>query len=372
MTLIVALKYKHGLVLATDSRVLYGPIKRDQARKLEPLTENIGVAAAGLLGAIDDVLRPVKEFCTSPHVSFDDVFSYLSDVNFGWYKRNVERLTEGESGPIFIMVSPERIRRIFEKGYSEEAYDYACEGSGRAYGEYILRNFYKESLEEEEAKELAVYTIIETSKMDPSVGEDIQMIVFPGKEKCKIINKGEMEVIKTHLAPLSKDVIEMQTKTVENIVKIREELNNLWGKAFGFKLLLQNEKAVFQIMKPCRSESEFNNNIAALALLIDQLNIREMKKNITEKEGSINILEGFLTEKIRDFPSEIISNFRDITTMRSKRFPIHVTDPKFVEVVIKITGKYPPNWSDLYLKALNAYKESLNKLLDCLQKKHQM
>lgn len=39
MTLIVALKYKNSVVLASDSRVMYGPIKRDQARKLEPLTE---------------------------------------------------------------------------------------------------------------------------------------------------------------------------------------------------------------------------------------------------------------------------------------------------------------------------------------------
>ncbi|MEM3905953.1 MAG: hypothetical protein QXZ17_03655 [Nitrososphaerota archaeon] len=62
MTLIVALKYRDGIVLATDSRVMYGPIKRDQARKLEPLTENIGIAAAGLLGAIDDILRRVKSF----------------------------------------------------------------------------------------------------------------------------------------------------------------------------------------------------------------------------------------------------------------------------------------------------------------------
>jgi 20S proteasome alpha/beta subunit len=87
MTLIVALKYKDGVILASDSRVMYGPtLKRDQARKLEPLTENIGVAAAGLVGAIDDIFRMVKEFCSSRVVTFDDVVFYLSDVNYKWFE----------------------------------------------------------------------------------------------------------------------------------------------------------------------------------------------------------------------------------------------------------------------------------------------
>lgn len=368
MTLIVALKYNNGVVLASDSRVMYGPIKRDQARKLEPLTENIGAAAAGLLGAIDDVLKAVKEFCNSRPVSFDDVVSYLSNINCEWHKRNVEKLGEGEGGPVFIAVSPKRIRKIFEKGYSEEAYDYACEGSGRAYGEYILKNFYEEGLEEEEAKELAVHTILETSKMDPSVGEDILMLVFPKKGKCKPIDKEDVESIKERLIPLSRRSSETQTKIAEGIVEVREEINNLSKKLFGFKLLYSSENAVFQIMKPCRNREEFTNNIAALALLIDQMNVKGMKKTVKGKAGSINILQDFLAENVKDFPSELISNFRDVMTLRSKKFPIHVTDPKFIETVVKLVGKYPPNWSELWLKALEMYEESLNTLLKCLGK----
>lgn len=369
MTLIVALKYKNGVVLASDSRVMYGPMKRDQARKLEPLTENIGTAAAGLLGAIDDVLRTVKELCNSRPVSFDDAVSFLSDANCDWYKRNVEKIGEAEHGPVFIIVSPERIKKIFEKGYSEEAYDYACDGSGREYGEYILRNFYEEDLEEREAKELAVYTILETSKMDPSVGEDVLMLVFPKKEKCKSISKDEIDSTKERLIPLSKRFSETQTKTAENIVEIREEINSLTKKIFGFKLLHPSENSVFQIMKPCRNREEFTNNIAALALLIDQLNISEMKKTTGKKEGSINALEDFLSKNVKDFSSEVISNFRDIMTLRSRKFPIHITDTEFVETVVRLVGKYPPNWSELWLKSLEMYEESLNKLLRCLAKK---
>jgi len=368
MTLIVALTYKNGVVLASDSRVMYGPIKRDQARKLEPLTENIGAAAAGLLGAIDDVLKAVKALCNSRTVAFDDMVSYLSDVNCEWYKRNVEKLGEEERQgiPVFIAVSPERIRRIFGRGYSEEAYDYACEGSGRAYAEYILANLYERGLQEEEAKELAVHTILETSKIDPSVGEDILMLVFPKEGKCKPIDKEKVENIKERLIPLSRKFSETQTKTVESIIETREEINNLSKKIFGFKLLRSTENAVFQTMKPCRNTEEFTNNIAALALLIDQLNIKELKKTVKGKEGSINILQDFMIENVKDFPPELISNFRDIMTLRSKKFPIHVTDPKFVETVVKLLGKYPPNWSTLWLKTLEIYKESLNKLSKCL------
>jgi hypothetical protein len=93
---------------------------------------------------------------------------------------------------------------------------------------------------------------------------------------------------------------------------------------------------------------------------------------VGEKEGSILLLESFLKEKVKDFDQEIISNFRDIMVLRSKRFPIHITDPKFVEVVIKLINKYPPNWIDLWIKSLEMYEQSLNKLLKCLQKSNSL
>jgi len=92
MTLIVALNYKDGSVLPTDSRVMVGPIKRDRARKLVHLNEHIAVAAAGLLGAIDDIIRPVKEICNSRSISVDDVSSQFSDISFNWFKKNSDKL----------------------------------------------------------------------------------------------------------------------------------------------------------------------------------------------------------------------------------------------------------------------------------------
>ena len=371
MTLIVALKFADGTVLASDRRTMIGDLKRDGEAKIESLTSDIGITAAGLVGATDDILCTVKAFCrSSSPVSFDGVVSSLSDATLDWHKKNSEKLDESDEGEvsIFLVASPDRIRRVLEKGYSEEVHDYDCGGAGSPYAEYILGNFYRANLKEEEAKELAVYAILETSKMDPSVGDDIDLLVARRETGCEIVSRDEAIDIKLRLAPVSKTVVEEQIGTVERIVNLRDDINALFEAEFKFKLFYPSERAVLQLMKPCRSEGEFTNSIAALALLIDQLNVKEMKKAVPGKEGSINILQQFASERIGDFPTEIIQTFRDVMTMRSKKFPIHATNSRFVDVVVRVVGTYPPNWSDLYLKSLSLYERSLKELLDYLKK----
>ena len=80
MTLIIAMKYKNGTILATDTRLMYGNIKRDQAAKLEILADNIGVASAGIIGATDDILKSVKDYCDSYNAPFEDIFSHISNT----------------------------------------------------------------------------------------------------------------------------------------------------------------------------------------------------------------------------------------------------------------------------------------------------
>ena len=372
MTLIAAIKYAKGSMLATDTRVMIGTLKRDRAIKLEPLTGNIGIASTGLVGATDDILDTVKAFCKPiASVSFDDLVSRLSDAALEWDKKNSEKLSEDEEEEglySFIAVSPERKRQIMRKGYSEESHNYECDGSGKPYAEYLLGKLYRDNLDEKEAEELLIHTIIETSRIDPSVSEDIRLLVFPKDMECKTIDEGEIQEIKTRLVPISRSTIEEQAKRVERIVNLRNGINDLCKAKFGFRIFNANEKAVFQIMKPCRTEEEFTSNIAALALLIDQINVEELKKYAGEQGGSINLLQEFLVKSVEDSCSELISNFRDIMTLRSKKFPIHTTDIKFVEVVIKITGIYPPNWSDLYLRTLNSHEDNMKKLEDCLSK----
>ena len=291
--MIVALKYKNGSILASDTRVMLGEIKRDQARSLKLLTCNIGVVGEGLTGAIDDILSWTEDTIDLSSAAYDDIFSAISDESLDWWSKNSEKVDEDERSPTFYVVSSERMRRIGERGYSEEIHEYECDGSGYNYGEYLLQKLYKREMNEEEAKELAANIILEASRIDSSVGETIEMAIFRKGQEGEIVKREEIENIKTRLTPISSYVLESRIRILENIINLREEIDNLWEKKFGFKLLVQNEKAVFLITKPCRSEIEFTNSVAALALLIDQINIAEMKKLVQAQAGSINHLEEF-------------------------------------------------------------------------------
>ena len=371
MTLIAALRYDSGTILTTDTRLIFGNIKRDGTLKIEFLSPQIGVAMCGLTGATDDILANARENLRKipGAISFDSVVSALSDEALKWYNSNSDKLDDEEiDNPYsFIIACADRMRRMHSKGYSEEIRNYDCDGSGSPYGEYILQNYYKERMSEDKAKELAAYTILETAKVDPGVGEQLQLVVFRKGTEPIEISPEETEDLKLRVAPLSRAFTEQQINIVGKIVENRANVDALWQKRFNFRLILPQERAVFQLMKPCRSGDEFTNNISALVLLIEQMNVIGLKKRFPDTDGSINLLEQFLILNLPSFSVDLISNFRDISRLRSTKFPIHLADSKFVEVVIKLSGEYPPKWSNLYLKVLNMYSDSLAFLLLILQ-----
>ncbi len=368
MTLILGLKFKGGSLIASDRRTMIGDLlMREGEAKVERLSSDIAVATAGLTGACDDILRAVKAFCSSNNAtSFDSISSCVSDTTLDYYKKNKEKLEDDEEDmTIFLVGGLERIRKTMGRGYTEEVSVYDCDGTGKPYAEYILRNSYRVDLSEQEAKELAVYAISETSKIDPNVGNDMDIAVCRKESGCTFINQTEIENIRARLAPLSRTGVEEQIRVVEHLVNVRQTINEFFDSRFRFKLFNPNEKAIFQIMKPCRNEEEFTNNISALALLITQINIKEMKLT-AEKDGSINCLEEFMKSRLGKCPDETIQAFRDVMTLRSKKFPIHSTDSLFVEVVIKVTGKYPVEWAQLYSKTLSSVEHGLEKLCEFL------
>jgi 20S proteasome alpha/beta subunit len=368
MTLIAALKYDKGTILATDTRVVFGGIKRDGVAKIVFLSSGVGIAACGLIGATDDIVANVAKCTISPQTSsFDLAASALSDEALKWNKENSEKIDEDEDNYSFLLASASSLRKVFSRGYGEDIPQYDCMGSGSPYGEYILQNYYSGNLDEEKAKELTAYTILETSKVDPSVGDQLQIAVFSTVAPPKLLSAEETEELKLRLAPISRAFVEQQISMVEKIVDMRENINGLWKNKFDFKLFLSHEKAILQMMKPCRTGQEFTNNISAIALILDRINIGEMKKEVpAEIQGSINILGKFLTNKFGTGVSDFTSNFRDILRLRSTTFPIHKADSEFVNAVVKISGEYPPKWSNLYLKALQLFVESLSELLKLL------
>ncbi|MGB2728003.1 MAG: hypothetical protein WBD09_05950 [Halobacteriota archaeon] len=149
----------------------------------------------------------------------------------------------------------------------------------------------------------------------------------------------------------------------EKIVQKRREINLIFSNKFKIKMFNENEMAILSIRKPCSNEDDFNNRIQELTTLIDEINIEELKKVIDGcSNGSINILETFLEAKMPSYDKNIIINFRNIVTLRSKKFPIHRDDPKFIDALSYFGFTFPPDWEDLWEVVLKKYRDSLEKL----------
>jgi Mor family transcriptional regulator len=60
-----------------------------------------------------------------------------------------------------------------------------------------------------------------------------------------------------------------------------------------------NELAILDIRNLYNNEGNFNNRIQSLVTLIDEINIKELKKSVNETASdSVNILQAFLEAKI--------------------------------------------------------------------------
>lgn len=155
---------------------------------------------------------------------------------------------------------------------------------------------------------------------------------------------------------------------VEKILQKRREINLNFNKKFGMKLFKENELGIWSIRRPCSNEDDFNNRIQTLATLIDEMNIKGLKKSIENApNGSINVLETFLKAEVLGYNETIISNFRNILTLRSKKFPIHSDDPKFIDALIYFGFTFPPDWEVLWETVLRRYFESLEQLANTVE-----
>jgi hypothetical protein len=192
------------------------------------------------------------------------------------------------------------------------------------------------------------------------------------------IVKEELEKFKRPLKPsvkisFSNKLLRMQQEIgaiVDEIAEKRRYINQAFEYRFGIRLFKENEKAICDIRKLCSNEEEFNNRIMALALLIDQIEVDDLKKRVkgTYETGSINLLETFLKENFSNYDKRIIQSFRQIITLRSKKYPVHPDDKKFIEALdyFGITA-FPPDWEELWERALKGYLESLKKLLEIIK-----
>jgi 20S proteasome alpha/beta subunit len=372
MTVIVAVKFPKGVVVATDSRITYGESEyvRDMERKLDSLNDEVAFTHCGLNAATDRITRELKTYVeTSGALTFDEVVKKCEDIMWDFYNRYGARLEdEVEKGGWSVeLFSSDRIVIIEHDGVAAEEGRYLCEGSGIPYAEYILQQRYRPNLSEQECKELAAYTVIQTSRIDPSVGGPVNLAVIK-KNGFKHLSRDEIDEI---VENITETPVEYELKVqnlVEEIVERRRWINDIFLHKFKKILFIQEEYAISQIQKTCKSEDDFTNRIAALALLIDRMEGHDFGETAGPKtQGSVNLLEAFARKRIPELKPECITNLREIYWLRSKKMPIHEDDPKIVQTLLKWEYKIPPNWSSLWIKALTKYRDSLDMLKKAIQ-----
>ena len=160
-------------------------------------------------------------------------------------------------------------------------------------------------------------------------------------------------------------------------VEYRNYLDVGFKDRFGirlFKPLPDDCVAVVDSIKPCQNARDFAFKIQALAGIIDRINESEIRSLVKEKKkqkltGSINILQQLLKENFPNYPRHIISNLRNLMTLRSKLYPAHATSSE-VLVVLRNFGidNYPlEDWETGWRKILGLCSNSLGDFVKILQ-----
>jgi len=174
-----------------------------------------------------------------------------------------------------------------------------------------------------------------------------------------------------------KEILSVVMKPLQVFVENREYLDINFKDRFGtifFKSLPDDSVAIVECARPCKDARDFAIKIQALAGLIDRINESKIRNLIKDKEkkqlkGSINILEQILKENVPDYPRHIISNLRNLMSLRSKMYPAHATSSEIL-VILRNFGinEYPlVDWEKGWQKILQLCSNSLADLVKVFQ-----
>jgi 20S proteasome alpha/beta subunit len=371
MTIIVAVKFAKGVVVATDSRSTYGEAEyiRDTEGIIETLNAKVALTSSGIRAATNRIFKELKAYVeANENSTFDEIVQKCEDVMSNFYKRYSVRLKEElEAGWSIGLFSSDRMVIVDSDAVADEEESYLCDGSGTPYAEYILCQHYKPNLTEEECKELACYVVLQTTKIDPNVGGPVNLCVIK-ESSLEHVSRQRIDEIMENITEIPAEQQLKIQSIVEEIVEGRRWINDLFRTKFQTSLFKQEEYAISQIQKTCRNENDFTNRIAALALLIDRMESLDIDDKLGEKDkASINRLQVFAEKKIPKLNPDCIKNLREIYTLRSQKMPIHEDDPRLMQILLKWEYKIPPNWGILWEKALTKYRDSLEMIKEAVQ-----
>jgi 20S proteasome alpha/beta subunit len=221
MTLVVCLKGKDGMVLASDSRGTFGDpraitAQNDNMQKVYGVSKYVGVLLAGQgeLGAniINEIQTTIKDQKTEGVTPVMELIREILIKRFEeWFKGFQIQRVQGSVAPVrptlvFIIGGYEldedgkpAIQRIFSlnshTNFAPFLHDYgfALEGTAQ-YALYLLNRLYTPDSSVKNLLPLSAYVITETASQDGKVGGPVQLLKIMPDKGC--VSLGSQEINK--------------------------------------------------------------------------------------------------------------------------------------------------------------------------------
>ncbi|MHA1651476.1 MAG: proteasome subunit beta [Candidatus Helarchaeota archaeon] len=181
----VGIRCADGVVLASEKLLTFGRgVQSKSVKKVFKLTENIGIAFAGLVSdfqVVKDTLGALfrlYELEQKKRISVDAAAKQTSAILynrriFPYFTNSIIAGVDEDGAKVFAL---DLIGSLIED-------DYAAIGSGSEIAIGVLENEYVPSLTAEDGKNLAIRAIRSAAERDPSSGEGIDILAI---QKSKI------------------------------------------------------------------------------------------------------------------------------------------------------------------------------------------
>jgi len=263
MTIIIGLKCKEGVVIASDSQQEFErgvQVKRLNTMKIHTIIDNkFALAGAGDYGHVEKAIYLIEEglheVFVKKRVAYLDEDECIDIIEktmtFANKYYNIDRSKfladpdeknyfdpilivgfiqsgDGKNKSACLLIS-------HPDGLVERIPDYATAGSGAAYAELLLKNYYSYDLTLKEIIPLAVHTIQEVKSIDPSCGGGANLVTIIPNKGISALSKEEIVNIKINILPalriVSKEIIPRILRGEINDKRLRKMLEQITIKA---------------------------------------------------------------------------------------------------------------------------------------------
>ncbi len=176
----VGVRTSNGVVLGAERRFSYGGfIMSKAAKKVYIITDNVGMAAAGLIADMQAIAKSIRaeikyyELTMQKYASVKTISKLIANILYSYKSMPLmsEILVGGidESGPHLYIMDP--VGSLIED-------DYASIGTGAPIAIGIIESAYRIDLEISEAKELVVKALKAALSRDSMSGDGIDILVI--------------------------------------------------------------------------------------------------------------------------------------------------------------------------------------------------